>query len=127
MDSTPSHVSISNFPGDFSNPIEPDEFDAPRDAYPQSIPQMGDSYLPFDEATKKLEGLLGFNLKLDQKRALEKLYMGSDLCLIAATGFGKTIVFILQPLKRIMRRGGGLFIFLMWDLGLPYPKVGPLK
>ena len=34
---------------------------------------------------------------------------------------------ILQPLKRIMRRGGGLFIFLMWDLGLPYPKVGPLK
>ena len=90
MDSTPSHVSISNFPGDFSDPIEPDEFDAPRDAYPQCIPQMGDSYLPFDEATKKLEGLLGFNLKLYQKRALEKLYMGSDLCLIAV---GKTIVF----------------------------------
>ena len=90
MDAVPSQVSISNFPCDFSDPIDLDEFETPRDAHPPSIPQMGDSYLPFDEATKKLEGLLGFNLKLDQKRALEKLYMGSDLCLIAV---GKTIVF----------------------------------
>ena len=51
-----------------------------------SIPQMGDLRLPFDEAIKKLEGLAGFNLKPDQRRALEELYMGSDLC---ATGFGK--------------------------------------
>ena len=40
-------------------------------------------------------GLVGFNLKPDQQRALKQLYMGSDLCLIyiAATGFGKTIVY----------------------------------
>ena len=56
---------------------------------------MGDSYLPFNEAIEKLEGLVGFNLKPDQQRALKQLYMGSDLCLIyiAATGFGKTIVY----------------------------------
>ena len=93
MDSAPSRVSISNFPGDFSDPIDPDDFDAPRDAHPPSIPQMGDLHLPFDEAIKKLEGLLGFNLKPGQRKALEELHMGSDLCLIAATGFGKTIVF----------------------------------
>jgi len=93
MDSAPSRVSISNFPGDFSDPIDPDDFDAPRDAHPPSIPQMGDLRLPFDEAIKKLEGLVGFNLKPGQRKALEELYMGSDLCLIAATGrgFGKTI------------------------------------
>ena len=31
-------VSISSFPGDFSDPIGPDEFDAPRDAHPPCIP-----------------------------------------------------------------------------------------
>ena len=85
MDSAPSRVSISNFPGDFSDPIDPDDFDAPRDAHPPSIPQMGDLRLPFDEAIKKLEGLVGFNLKPGQRKALEELHMGSDLCLIAAT------------------------------------------
>jgi hypothetical protein len=44
---------------------------------------MGDLHLPFDEAIKKLEGLVSFNLKPDQRRALEELHMGSDLCLIA--------------------------------------------
>jgi hypothetical protein len=43
---------------------------------------MGDSHLPFHEAVKKLEGLIGINLKPDQQRALKDLYMGSDLCLI---------------------------------------------
>jgi superfamily II DNA helicase RecQ len=93
MDLAPSRVSISIFPSDFSDPIDPDEFEAPRDAPPSSIPQMGDLYLLFDEAVKKLEGLVGFNLKPDQQRALKELYMSSDLCLVAATGFGKTIVF----------------------------------
>jgi hypothetical protein len=90
MDSAPSRVFISNFPGDFSDPIDPDEIDAPRDAHPPSIPQMGDLHLPFDEAIKKLEGSVGFNLKPDQRRALEELHIGSDLCLIATT---KTIIF----------------------------------
>jgi hypothetical protein len=94
MDSVPSRLSISIFPGDFSDPIDPDEFETSRDAPPPSTPQMGDSYLPFNEAIEKLEGLVGFNLKPDQQRALKELYMGSDLCLIATThGFGKTIVF----------------------------------
>jgi hypothetical protein len=44
---------------------------------------MGDLHLSIDEAIKKLEGLEGFNLKPDQRRALEELHMGSDLCLIA--------------------------------------------
>jgi len=93
MDSALSRISISNFLGDFSDPVDPDDFDAPRDAHPPNIPQLGDLHLPFDDAIKKLEGLVGFNLKPGQRKALEELYMGSDLCLIAATGFGKTIVF----------------------------------
>jgi superfamily II DNA or RNA helicase len=53
---------------------------------------MGESYLPFDEPIKKLEGSVGFDLKPGQQRAPKELYMSSDLCLITATGFGKTIV-----------------------------------
>jgi hypothetical protein len=64
MDSAPSHVSVSNFPGNFSDPIDPDEFDAPCDTHPPSISQMGDLYLPFDEAVKRLEWLVGFSLKI---------------------------------------------------------------
>ena len=37
MDPAPSQVSISNFPGDFSDPIDLDEFEIPRDAHPPSI------------------------------------------------------------------------------------------
>ena len=91
MDSALSRISISNFLGDFSDPVDPDDFDAPRDAHPPNIPQMGDLHLPFDETIKKLEGLVGFNLKPSQRKALEELYMDSDLCLIAATDLGKTI------------------------------------
>jgi hypothetical protein len=76
MDLAPSRVSISIFPGDFSNPIDPDEFEAPRDASPSSIPQTGDSHLPFDKAVKKLEGLVGFNLKPNQQKALKEMYVG---------------------------------------------------
>ena len=50
MDSAPSRLSISIFPGDFSDLIDPDEFETSRDAPPPSTPQMGDSYLPFNEA-----------------------------------------------------------------------------
>jgi hypothetical protein len=46
------------------------------------MPQMGDSHLPFHEAEKKLEGLIGINLKPDQQRGLKELHMGSNLCLI---------------------------------------------
>ena len=37
IDSALSRVSISNFLGDFSYSIDPDEFDAPRDAHPPYI------------------------------------------------------------------------------------------
>jgi len=87
MDSAPSQASISIFPGDFSDPIDPNEFGAPRDPTPPSTLQMGDSHLPFDEAVIKLEGLVGFKLKPAQRTALEELCTGYDLCLVAATGF----------------------------------------
>ena len=66
IDLAPSRVSISKFPGDFSDPIGLDHFEASRDAYLPSILQMGDLQLPFDDSVKKLEGLVGFNLKPDQ-------------------------------------------------------------
>ena len=42
----------------------------------ESIPQMGDLQLPFDDAVKKLEGLVGFNFQLDQQRAPKELHIG---------------------------------------------------
>jgi hypothetical protein len=50
----------------------------------ESIPQMGDLQLPFDDAV--LEGLVGFNFQLDQQRAPKELHIGSDLCLGASLG-----------------------------------------
>ena len=73
MDAVPSQVSISNFPCDFSDPIDLDEFETPRDAHPPSIPQMGDLQLPFDEAIKQLEGLVGLRASYTTFR---KGYMG---------------------------------------------------
>ena len=90
MDLAPSRVSISKFSGDFRDPIDPDHFEASRDAatYLASIQvlQMGDLQLPFNDAVKKLEGLVGFNLKPDEQRALKELHIGSDLCLGASLG-----------------------------------------
>ena len=47
---------------------------------------MGDLQLPFDDSVKKLEGLVGFNLKPDQQRALKELHIGSNFCLGASWG-----------------------------------------
>jgi hypothetical protein len=47
---------------------------------------MGDLQLPFNDAVKKLEGLVDFNLKPDQQGALKELHIGSDLCLGASLG-----------------------------------------
>jgi hypothetical protein len=57
----------------------------------ESIPQMGDLQLPFDDTVKKLEGLVGFNLKFDQQRAPKELHIGSDLCLGASLGTPYTL------------------------------------
>src|SRR5487761_117613 len=113
MGSAPLRISISNFPGDFTDPVDPDDFDAPRDAHPPNIPQLGDLHLPFDDAINKLEGLVGFNLKPGQRKALEELYMGSDLCLIAATGFGKTICIVFTGYYTLFKPEAGALTIIV--------------
>ena len=76
----------------FSDPISESPDDQVSIQSPHIEPALSNSEWTLQDGINRLETFTGHKLRPQQQEALQELHNGKDVVLVAATGFGKTLV-----------------------------------
>jgi superfamily II DNA helicase RecQ len=77
----------------FSDPIEPELGPPDSTETPQNHESQNRNELQWEAGLNFIGESTGYELRAGQKEALEKLYRGDDVVLVAMTGYGKTLIY----------------------------------